>query len=137
MFEHLSIHTIIHIVVALAFPPFLLGVINRTKAIFGGRRGQPLLRHSTLRLVVYRGHSLLSSLREKYGGRRPRAVGARNQNLTQSSRLKVNEIRPTIGLPTLAMIGRELDAPEGEETKHRYRGQRDEPKISPPACRCQ
>lgn len=43
MFENLSIQTAIHIVVALTFPPFLLGVINRVKAVFGGRRGQPLL----------------------------------------------------------------------------------------------
>ena len=43
MFENVSIHTVIHVVVALLFPPFLLGVINRVKAIFGGRRGQPLL----------------------------------------------------------------------------------------------
>jgi formate hydrogenlyase subunit 4 len=43
VFENLSIHTAVHIVVALLFPPFLLGVINRVKAIFGGRRGQPLL----------------------------------------------------------------------------------------------
>lgn len=43
VFENLSIHTAIHILVALMFPPFLLGVINRVKAIFGGRRGQPLL----------------------------------------------------------------------------------------------
>jgi hypothetical protein len=43
MFEHLSIYTIVHIVVALIFPSFLLGVINRVKTIVGGRRGQPLL----------------------------------------------------------------------------------------------
>ena len=43
VFENLSIHTAIHIAVALIFPPFLLGVINRVKAIFGGRQGQPLL----------------------------------------------------------------------------------------------
>lgn len=43
VFESLSIHTVFHIVVAVLFPPFLLGVINRVKAIFGGRRGQPLL----------------------------------------------------------------------------------------------
>lgn len=43
VFENLSIHTAIHVVVALVFPPFLLGVINRVKAIAGGRRGQPLL----------------------------------------------------------------------------------------------
>ena len=43
MFENLSMFTVVHIVVALTFPPFLLGVINRVKAIVGGRRGQPLL----------------------------------------------------------------------------------------------
>ena len=43
VFQNLSIHTAIHIVVAVVFPPLLLGVINRVKAIFGGRRGQPLL----------------------------------------------------------------------------------------------
>ena len=47
VFEEFSIYTAIltaiHIGVALIFPPFLLGVINRVKAIVGGRRGQPLL----------------------------------------------------------------------------------------------
>ncbi len=43
MFENLSIHTVLHIAVVLSFPPLLLGVINRVKAIIGGRRGQPLL----------------------------------------------------------------------------------------------
>jgi formate hydrogenlyase subunit 4 len=43
MFEFFSIHTIVHIAVALSFPPLLLGVINRIKAIFAGRRGPPLL----------------------------------------------------------------------------------------------
>ncbi len=43
MFESLSIHTMVHLVVALVFPPLLLGVINRVKAHFGGRQGQPLL----------------------------------------------------------------------------------------------
>ncbi len=43
MFESLSIHTAVHIVATLLFPPFLLGVINRVKARFGGRSGQPLL----------------------------------------------------------------------------------------------
>jgi formate hydrogenlyase subunit 4 len=41
--ESLSIHSLVHILVAVLFPPFLLGVINRTKAIVAGRRGQPLL----------------------------------------------------------------------------------------------
>ncbi len=43
MFESISIHTIVHLLIAISFPPLLLGVINRVKAIFGGRRGQPLL----------------------------------------------------------------------------------------------
>jgi formate hydrogenlyase subunit 4 len=43
MFEPLSIHSALHVATLLAFPPVLLGVINRTKAIVGGRRGQPLL----------------------------------------------------------------------------------------------
>src|SRR5436305_10647209 len=33
----------LHILVALLLPPLLLGVINRTKAIFAGRKGPPLL----------------------------------------------------------------------------------------------
>lgn len=43
MFDSLSFHTVIHMVVMLLFPPLLLGVINRTKAKFGGRTGQPIL----------------------------------------------------------------------------------------------
>ena len=34
---------LIHLFVGLVFAPLLLGVINRTKAVFAGRRGQPLL----------------------------------------------------------------------------------------------
>lgn len=34
---------IVHIVMALVFAPLLPGVINRTKAFFAGRHGQPLL----------------------------------------------------------------------------------------------
>jgi formate hydrogenlyase subunit 4 len=37
------IHNTIHIVLALAMPPLLLGVINKTKALFAGRVGPPLL----------------------------------------------------------------------------------------------
>src|SRR5271170_113408 len=33
----------IHILVAITLPPLMLGVINRTKAIFAGRVGPPLL----------------------------------------------------------------------------------------------
>ncbi len=42
MLESLSFHSVIHVVVILLFPPFLLGVINRTKAKFAGRCGQPI-----------------------------------------------------------------------------------------------
>lgn len=34
---------IVHLLILLALPPLLLGVINKTKAAFAGRRGQPLL----------------------------------------------------------------------------------------------
>jgi formate hydrogenlyase subunit 4 len=37
------VHGILHVVLVLAMPPLLLGVINRTKAIFAGRAGPPLL----------------------------------------------------------------------------------------------
>src|SRR5215472_12772029 len=37
------IHNAIHILLALVFPPLLLGVINRTKALFAGRTGPPLM----------------------------------------------------------------------------------------------
>jgi len=37
------IHHVIHVLVALTFPPLLLGVIAKTKALFAGRVGPPLL----------------------------------------------------------------------------------------------
>jgi len=37
------IDNLLHIAVALAVPPLLLGVINKTKALFAGRVGAPLL----------------------------------------------------------------------------------------------
>jgi len=38
-----SVAALVHLVVALALAPLLVGVVNRTKAVFAGRRGQPLL----------------------------------------------------------------------------------------------
>ena len=35
--------TIIHVVLLIARPPLLLGIINKTKAWFGGRNGPPVL----------------------------------------------------------------------------------------------
>jgi len=37
------VHSIIHVVLVLALPPLLLGVINKTKALFAGRVGPPVL----------------------------------------------------------------------------------------------
>jgi len=37
------VNALVHIAVLLAFPPLLLGVIARTKAVFAGRNGPPLL----------------------------------------------------------------------------------------------
>jgi formate hydrogenlyase subunit 4 len=37
------VHLVLHVALVLAMPPLLLGVINRTKAIFAGRVGPPLL----------------------------------------------------------------------------------------------
>jgi formate hydrogenlyase subunit 4 len=39
----MHVDSIIHPVLALLLSPFLLGVINRVKAVFAGRTGQPLL----------------------------------------------------------------------------------------------
>jgi formate hydrogenlyase subunit 4 len=38
-----TVNLAIHLLLALLFPPLLLGVINRTKAFFAGRCGAPLL----------------------------------------------------------------------------------------------
>ena len=37
------IHNAIHVVLALGLPPLLLGVITKTKALFAGRVGPPVL----------------------------------------------------------------------------------------------
>jgi formate hydrogenlyase subunit 4 len=37
------LHTVVHVLLALTLPPFLLSVIARTKALFAGRVGPPLL----------------------------------------------------------------------------------------------
>jgi formate hydrogenlyase subunit 4 len=38
-----ALQIVVHVFVALVVPPLLLGIIARVKAIYGGRRGQPLL----------------------------------------------------------------------------------------------
>lgn len=37
------IYRLLHVLLVVALPPLLLGIINRTKAFFGGRQGPPLL----------------------------------------------------------------------------------------------
>src|SRR5262245_30049101 len=37
------LRTAVHVLVALTVPPLLLGVINKTKALFAGRVGPPLM----------------------------------------------------------------------------------------------
>jgi formate hydrogenlyase subunit 4 len=39
----LIVAAIVHVLLALGLAPLLLGIVNRTKALFAGRRGQPLL----------------------------------------------------------------------------------------------
>jgi formate hydrogenlyase subunit 4 len=48
-----TIHTLIHVVLLLVLPPLLLGVITRTKAVFAGRVGAPLLQpyHDIVKLM--------------------------------------------------------------------------------------
>ena len=38
----MMVWSMLHVMLALVLSPLLLGVINRTKAVFGGRRGAPL-----------------------------------------------------------------------------------------------
>ncbi len=47
------IHFMLHLVLALTMPPLLLGVIGKTKALFAGRVGPPLLQpyHDLIKLV--------------------------------------------------------------------------------------
>lgn len=47
------LHNTIHVLLAFTMPPLLLGVINRTKALFAGRVGPPLLQpyYDLIRLV--------------------------------------------------------------------------------------
>src|SRR5258706_10363750 len=49
----MGLSTLIHLAFVLAMPPLLLGVINRTKAVFAGRTGAPLLQpyHDIVKLL--------------------------------------------------------------------------------------
>jgi len=47
------VHDAVHILLALGLPPLLLGVINKTKALFAGRVGPPVLQpyHDLIKLM--------------------------------------------------------------------------------------
>jgi formate hydrogenlyase subunit 4 len=60
VFDNSLLNTVLHIAVAIAFPPFLLGVINRVKAVMGGRQGKPLLQTYRDLLKLLRKESVFS-----------------------------------------------------------------------------
>ena len=55
------IHNTVHILVAFALPPLLLGIINRTKALFAGRVGPPLLQPYYDLIRLFRKGSVFST----------------------------------------------------------------------------
>lgn len=54
------LHNTIHVALAISMPPLLLGVINRTKAVFAGRVGPPLLQPYYDLLRLFRKGSVFS-----------------------------------------------------------------------------
>src|SRR5262245_40028120 len=52
---------VVHVLLALAFPPLLLGVIGKTKAAFAGRVGPPLLQPYYDLLKLFRKGSVFST----------------------------------------------------------------------------
>jgi formate hydrogenlyase subunit 4 len=55
------IHNTVHVVVALTFPPLLLGVIAKTKALFAGRVGPPVLQPYYDLIKLFRKGSVIST----------------------------------------------------------------------------
>jgi formate hydrogenlyase subunit 4 len=52
----LTLAAVVHVLCALLLAPLLLGIVNRTKARFAGRRGQPLLQtYYDLRKLLHKG----------------------------------------------------------------------------------
>src|SRR3954469_13202767 len=51
----------IHVLLALGLPPLLLGVINKTKALFAGRVGPPLLQPYYDLIKLFRKGSVFST----------------------------------------------------------------------------
>jgi formate hydrogenlyase subunit 4 len=56
-----ALEIVAHVVVVLVLPPLLLGVIARTKAMFGGRKGPPLLQPYWDLIKLARRGSVLSA----------------------------------------------------------------------------
>jgi formate hydrogenlyase subunit 4 len=54
-------HVVIHVLLAFSLPPLLLGVIGKTKAVFAGRVGAPLLQPYHDLLKLFRKGSVLST----------------------------------------------------------------------------
>jgi formate hydrogenlyase subunit 4 len=55
------IHNTVHVLLALTLPPLLLGVINKTKALFAGRVGPPLLQPYYDLIKLFRKGSVFST----------------------------------------------------------------------------
>src|SRR5438270_4079262 len=55
------IHNTVHVLLALALPPLLLGVIGKTKALFAGRIGPPLLQPYYDLIKLFRKGSVFST----------------------------------------------------------------------------
>ena len=59
--DPIIIHNVIHILLALTLPPLLLGVIAKTKALFAGRVGPPLLQVYYDLIKLFRKGSVFST----------------------------------------------------------------------------
>src|SRR5438270_11862139 len=55
------IHNTVHVLLALALPPLLLGVIGKTKALFAGRVGPPVLQVYYDLIKLFRKGSVFST----------------------------------------------------------------------------
>src|SRR5437588_5352386 len=55
------LHHAIHVLLALALPPLLLGVIAKTKALFAGRVGPPILQPYYDLIKLFRKGSVFST----------------------------------------------------------------------------
>src|SRR5213082_3159330 len=55
------LHDVVHVLVMLTLPPLLLGVVNKTKALFAGRVGPPLLQPYYDLIKLFRKGSVFSA----------------------------------------------------------------------------